>query len=402
MENPKEENELGIMNEKQELVFQLINNEYVQPYFKDDIELSKLSKVSLGDITMLGAAFAPLAQVMSSSGAAASELIKQFGTTNLYAATNAAGTPIQLTTTANGEVGRFIGSYVKDGKTGQSRFTPVSMDDLAKNKIVFDPATALMAAELMYIAHEIKVVKQQQEDMFSYILLEKRAELEGSLSFLIKVMNDYKDNYKNEIYKTSMHIKVLDIKQQAEQAITASRKHIESFFKKKKDDFNRLASHYQSYQIALYLYAFSSFTEIVVLENFNPEYLNKVYNRIEELSNDYRTMYTDGYNYISGKYESTPQAVILGIGSKVGKKIGEGIAKTKVGDKTQIDEKIIGSSEKLNDIKESTISKQLNEFCNYKDTRVQSFTELIFALSEIFNNKAIMFDSENLYIPKLN
>lgn len=404
MENPKEENELGIMNEKQELVFQLINNEYVQPYFKDDIELSKLSKVSLSDITMLGAAFAPLAQVMSLSSTATAELIKQFGTDTLYRATDTAGKAINLSTVVNGEekLNRFIGSYVKDGKTGQSRFSPVSMDKLAENKIVFDPATALMAAELMYIAHEIKVVKQQQEDMFSYLLLEKRAELEGSLSFLIKVMNDYKDNYKNEVYKTSMHIKVLDIKQQAEQAITASRKHIESFFKKKKDDYNRLASHYQSYQIALYLYAFSSFTEIVVLENFNPEYLNKVYNRIEELSNEYRTMYTDGYNYISGKYESTPQAVILGIGSKVGKKIGEGIAKTKVGDKTQIDEKIIGSSEKLNDIKESNISKQLNEFCNYKDTRVQSFTELIFALGEIFNNKAIMFDSENLYIPKLN
>ena len=113
-------------------------------------------------------------------------------------------------------------------------------------------------------------------------------------------------------------------------------------------------------------------------------------------------MYTDGYNYISGKYESTPQAVILGIGSKVGKKIGEGIAKTKVGDKTQIDEKILGSSEKLNDIKESTISRQLNEFCNYKNTRVQSFTESILSLGAIFNNKAIMFDSENLYIPKLN
>ena len=390
------------MSDNQELVFQLINNEYVQPYFKDDIELSKFSRISLGDITALGATFAPLAQIMSASGSASVRLLQQFGAGNLYAATNVAGMPIQLTTTANGEVGRYIGSYIKDGKTAQSRFIPISIEDVAENKIVFDPATALMAAEMIYIAHEVKVVKQQQEDMFRYLLVEKRAELEGSLSFLIKVINDYKDNYQNEIYKTSMHIKVLDIKQQAEQAITASKKHIEGFFSKKKDDFNILASHYQNYQIALYLYAFSSFTEIVVLENFKQDYLSKIADRIEELSTEYRNLYTDGYNYIEGKSETSLQSVILNIGSKVGKKIGERIEKTPIGEKTQIDEKIIGGSGKLIDLKETTILRQLNEFCNYKDTRVQSFVQLIAALSDVFNNNTVVFDSHNLYIPKLD
>lgn len=389
------------MSENKDLIFQLVNNDYVQPYFKDDIDLSKFTKISLGNITLLGTAFAPLTQVMSSSQAASANFIKQFGAPNLYTATDKFDNPIKLTTTANNEIDRYIGSYVKDGKTAQSRFHPVSLEELSGNRIAFDPATALMAAELIYIANEIKTVKQQQEDMFQYLLVEKRAELEGSLSFLIKVMNDYKDNYQNEIYKTSMHIKILDIKQQSEQSITAAKKHIDNFFKKEKDDFNRLSSHFQSYQIALYLYSFSSFAETVVLENFNLDYLKKISSRIEELSTEYRATYTDGYNYLQGKSESSAQSKLLSIGSKVSKKIGEGIAKTPVGDKTQIDEKIINGSNKLMSIKEASVSNLLDEFCNYKETRVQSFVHLISTLGEVFNNDSIVFDSNNLYVPKL-
>ncbi len=390
------------MDDRQELVFQLVNNEYLQPFFKDDIELSSFSVISSSDIAKLGAAFVPLTQMMSSSGSKSSDIIKKFGNT-LYAATDKAGNPIELTTKVHGENNRFIGSRIENGKTAQTRFSPVSVEDLdGKPSVAFDPMTALIAAEMMYIAHEVDVIKQQQEDMFRYLLVEKRAELEGSLSFLIKVMNDYKDNYQNKVYKTSMHIKVLDIKQQAEQTLNASKKHIESFFKKKKDDFGRLSSFYQNYQIALYLYAFSSFTEVVVLENFASDYLAKISERIEDFATDYLTVYTDGYNYLKARSESAPQSVIMEIGAKAGKKIGEGIAKTPVGDKTSIDEKVISGSEKLEAFRELSVEKHLEEFCNYRETRIQNFIQLFAALDTVFNGNAVLFDSANMYIPKLD
>ena len=390
------------MNNKEELVYQIVNKDYLQPYFKDEVELSDYSKIPIGEIAVLGTAFAPLAQFMSASGNASSELVKQLGTKTLYAAGDKFGNPVQLATTVKGESGKYIGTLMKNGKIGgQARFTEVPIKDIAGGQIAFDPVTAIMATELMYIAKEIKIVKQQQEDMFQYLLAEKRSELEGSLSFLTKVMNDYKDNFHNKIYKTSMHIKILDIKEQAEQSIVASKKHINSFLKKKKDTFSQLGSHFQNYQIALYLYAFSSFAEVIVLENFNSEYLKKVKDRIEEFSIEYRSTYTDCYNYIESKFEKAPQAVILDIGAKVGKKIGDGIAKTPIGDKTLIDEKIVDGSGILSKAKETSVSKHLNEFCNYKDTRTLSFIQMFDALNKVFNECIILFDSQNLYIPKI-
>ena len=144
----------------------------------------------------------------------------------------------------------------------------------------------------------------------------------------------------------------------------------------------------------------------IELEKFNnnlknSEYLKKVKDRIEEFSIEYRTTYTDCYNYIESKSEKAPQAVILDIGAKVGKKIGDGIAKTPIGDKTLIDEKIVDGSGKLIKAKETSGSKHLNEFCNYKDTRTLSFIQMFDALNKVFNERIILFDSQNLYIPKI-
>ena len=51
-------------------------------------------------------------------------------------------------------------------------------------------------------------------------------------------------------------------------------------------------------------------------------------------------------------------------------------------------------------IKDSSATKTLDEFCNYKETRVQPFTQSISAINEICNNSAVFFDSQNIYIPK--
>ncbi|MBQ7595164.1 MAG: hypothetical protein IJU45_00705, partial [Clostridia bacterium] len=184
--------------------------------------------------------------------------------------------------------------------------------------------------------------------------------------------------------------------------ISASKKHIDIFLKEKRDTFRQLGKYFQNYQIALYLYAFSSFTEVIVLENFNTQYLEKVSRRIEDFSVDYRSIYTDCYNYIEGKSEKSPQAIVLEIGSKVSKKIGESIAKTHIGEKTLIDEKIISNAEKITKVKDLSVSKYLNEFCNYKETNVQSFMQMFNVLDKMLNKNTILFDSQNPYIPKMD
>ncbi len=393
-----------VMHNKEDLVFQLVNNEYIQPAFSNAVNLEKFQKIPIHEIAMFGTAFLPVVNFMASSDKAYAEVLKKVGNdTPLYVAQDKAGNVIKLATSVKGETdGRKIGSLMKNGVVaGQARFKEVSISELTQNSFVIDPMTMMVAAELIYVAKEIDVIKQQQQDFFKYLLAEKQSKLEGNISFLIKVLNDFKYNFQNQTYRISVYTKVLDIKQEAEQAILSSQKHIEYFLNKGKENYDKLGNELQNYQISLYSYALASFVEIIVLKNLNKTYLDKILKRIETFSIEYRETYTDCYNYLESTAERNLQSVIIDTVSKIGKKIGNTIAKTSVGDKTLINEKIIQSANKTKELKDNKIKKQLLEFSNYKDTRVSSFQQLIDSINKIYNENQVYFTSENIYIPML-
>lgn len=384
------------------LIFQLVDNTYLQPTFQDEIDLAKFTKFPISDIAMLGTAFSPLVKFISSSNMGYTETVRKLGIDTLYAAEDKTGNAMKLTATVRGETDKYIGGYVKNGTTGQTRFKSIPISDLTKNSIVLDPMAMLVAAELMYVEKEIKIIKQQQQDMFKYLLIEKRAKIEGSISFLTKVLNDFKYNFQNQTYRVSMHTKILDIKQEAEQAIIASQKHIELFLNKGKEEYDKLGGELQNYQIALYSYAFSSFVEILVLENIDKSYLEQVSKRIDNFSIKYRETYTNCYNYLESKTEKSPQAFVLEIGANVGKKIGNIIAKTPIGDKTLIDEKILEVAGEIKVFKDNKIRKRLTEFSNYKDTRIKSFQQIINVIDKISNSNQIFFSQKHIYVPSIS
>ncbi len=387
----------------QELAFQLINKEYLQPIFKDDIDLSAATKFPISDIAMLGTAFTPMVSLMSSLSTESAELISKLGTDTLYAATNKTGEAIKLTGKVNGESGRYIGSYIKNNKTAQARFNEVAVKDLTSNIVSFDPMTSVMAAELMYIAKEVKAIKEQQKVMFKYIQIDKRSKIEGSLSFLIKVLNDYKYNFENDVYKASTHIKVLDIKQEAEQTINSCRKLTTEFLDNSKDDYNSLGFEIQNYQMSLFTYALSSFVEIVVLENFDEKYLSKIIDRLETMSYEYKKIYTNCYDYLQGKIEKSLSSTILKAASKASGFLGEIASKTKLNDKTKLNKVLKNVETKLNELKEYNASKVLETFINYKNDNVIRFNDMIKYVSMIYNSEStLIFDNKYLYLPNSN
>ena len=51
--------------EKKEIIYSLVNREYIQPHFKDDISLKNCTKLKIEQIGMLGAAFVPVTSFLS-------------------------------------------------------------------------------------------------------------------------------------------------------------------------------------------------------------------------------------------------------------------------------------------------------------------------------------------------
>ncbi len=57
------------------------------------------------------------------------------------------------------------------------------------------------------------------------------------------------------------------------------------------------------YQLALYTFSFSSFLEVMLLENFDTNYLNSITSKIQEYSGDYTALYEKCVEKIESLHE---------------------------------------------------------------------------------------------------
>ena len=114
-------------------------------------------------------------------------------------------------------------------------------------------------------------------------------------------------------------------------------------------------------------------------------------------------MYTYCYDYLQCKTEKSIPSTILKIAAKTSGKLGNAIAKTKIADKTLIDETLLGGESKINNFRNASIDKILNSFVNYKEDNVIMFINIIKQLSLIGNKSNILlFDKKYLYLPDSN
>ena len=133
-----------------------------------------------------------------------------------------------------------------------------------------------MAAALANIDKKLDAIQELQQEMMDFLVQKERAELRGNLIFLSDILNNYRFNWNNDMYKNSNHIKVLDIRQMAEQKILFYRDQISSKLKKKslihsdkeaKKQIDAIQSAFKEYQLALYTHSFSSFLDIMLYAN---------------------------------------------------------------------------------------------------------------------------------------
>lgn len=130
--------------------------------------------------------------------------------------------------------------------------------------------------------------------------MKEAAKLKGNLNALVDVLNNYKFNWDNDKYKTHKHILVQDIKREDEQNIILYREILTKAIGKNamihssqeiKTTLNKTMTQLNDYQLVLYTFSFSSFLEVMLLENFDTNYLNSIASKIKEYSNDYAELY---------------------------------------------------------------------------------------------------------------
>ena len=356
-----------------------------------DLAKSNATKIPLANLSALGVAFQPLTTAIQTA-------VTGGGGSGLYYV-NTKG--MQMFSTSEG----FIGSLKSASGTvggGQARMTALACD----------PTMLFMAAALMNIEKKLDAFQETQEEILEFLEEKERAVLQGNLNVLGDILSNFKYNWDNDTYKTNKHILVQQIKKEAEASIILYRDQIAKRLKKRslihgdqevKGTLKKLQTQFKDYQLALYLYSYSTFLEVMLLGNFCEGYLNSVEQRITEYSFQYRTLYTECYSLMEDYSKSSIQAGMLTGLAVASKFMGETIAKVPVISKSRIDENLIEASGKLDRHGEKRTTSALEGLVQTRMSVTLPFTENIRAVNDLYNKPvAYLFDSENVYIQQID
>ena len=357
-----------------------------------DLAMSGDTKIPLTELTTLGVAFQPIASAIQTA-------VSGGGGSGIYFV-NTMGK--QMFTTSGGT--EFIGSLQTAAGTvggGQARLT----------ELACDPTMLFMAAALMSIEKKLDTIQETQEEILDFLEEKERAKLQGNLNVLGEVSTNFKYNWDNQTYKTNKHILIQQIKKDSEESIVLYRDQIAKKLKKRsfihsdqevKGTLKKLETQFKDYQLALYLYSYATFLEVMLLSNFSKGYLDSVEQRITEYSLQYRMLYTECYNLMEDYSKSSIQAGVLSGLAVASKFLGEAIAKVPVISNSQLDENLIEAGSRLDKHGSKRASNALEGLAQTRMSVTQPFVENIRAVNDLYNKPAIyLFDGNNMYVRQL-
>lgn len=294
----------------------------------------------------------------------------------------------------------YLGTVLNENNhiTGQAVLKPISCN----------PTMIFMAAALFNIDKKIDDIQKTQQEMMDFLVQKERSEQRGNLIFLSDILNNFKYNCDNDMFKNNNHIKVLDIRQSAEQKILFYREQILSSLKKKsffhtdndaKKQNDKIINCFEEYQLSLYTYGFSSFLDVMLAGNYTSEYLNGIRNKIYDYSLKYRELYTNCYNQLEVYYNSSIQSSLIKGLKKVSRATGEAISKVPIINNSTVDETLIEAGSKLDKLETKRTLEKLIQLTNHKSSCVKPFLDNIEMVDKLYNNPInMMFDKDSIYI----
>ncbi len=293
----------------------------------------------------------------------------------------------------------------KDGIVAQARWIPAE----GKSAVMgINPVTLAIAVAMMCINKKLDVIAKAHQEILQFLQQDKEADLEGAVNSLSDIMRSYRYQSENSIWKGSQLTVVSTIKGKAEHNIIFYRKSIKSDLEKQEllhsgqkasKKKSSLEQKLKYYQLSVYLYAYSSFLEIILGDCYTREFLDSISGKLEEYALQYREDYTECYNQLDSYKKSSIESKALEWSGLAGKKAGGFIAKIPVLSKGPVDEALIAAGEKLEKFGETKNEKFLTGFGENRDAGIQLFAESISTIDEMANNPLeLFFDNQHVYI----
>lgn len=296
----------------------------------------------------------------------------------------------------------FWGAIRKnDGTSAMAKLSEVN----SKGVIALDPTMMMMSVALAGIEAELSEIKELNKKIFLFLEKEKESEIESDLELLNRSITDFKYNLDDDKYLINNHKQVMDIKRTANKNMLFYKKQIKDDLLKNKfittsnsmnSIINEIEKKFKYYRLSLYIYSFSSLVEILLLGNYQEEYLVSKKDELDKLDDEYSQIFNEAFSYIKNNANKSLEGNFLsGLGS-AGKAIGNLAEKAKV---KNVDVWFNEKSENLKKTGQSIKDNYMAKFDELKNSNSKSFTNQIEKIDCIYNKtKEIYFDSENIYL----
>ena len=373
-----------------------------------DVDLSKYHKVPLMGFSALGAAFSTLPE--------AARTITQSVTKQV-----SVGTPVFAGLWPDGVFGRMVdkglgfsgnitGLDGSSGIVGRMRYKLLDgglpITTTTNTVIPFDPMTMVVAAALISIDKKLDTLQEKAEEILQFLKLEKQSKQRGNLNMLAEIMEEYKRDCNNEKMCTLRVVAVQDIKREAHQDILFYQEQIARKLQEQKvihgaqkaqTLLDSVMTEFIEYQLASYLYAYTSFMEIMLQKNF--EAAPAVAEKMIGYAQKYSELYADCHSQIANYQRTALEAQFIGGLGNVAKAVGKKLANVPVLSKGPVDEALINAGESLGKHNQDAVAKKLEKFAPLEDSRMGAFIDNVRRLDLLYNrNDGMLTDGENLYI----
>ena len=131
----------------------------------------------------------------------------------------------------------------------------------------------------------------------------------------------------------------------------------------------------KDYQLAVYLYSFSSFLGVMLLENYDEGYLAMKAEDIREKTHEYRKVYTACFDAIESRNRQTLDSYVLGGLSAGLSGLGHLMEMTIFADATDIDEALADAAHGIVDFNEEENDRLTNLLTQAKNPSIRPFAE---------------------------
>ena len=162
---------------------------------------------------------------------------------------------------------------------------------------------------------------------------------------------------------------------------------------------NQLENDFSYYRLSLYIYSFATFMEVMLLENFQKEYLMAKKDELFLLCEEYNNKYQKAFDFVKKVANKSLQGNVLSSIGNAGKTIGNLTEKVQIIKENNIDEWFNKTGDNLKNMGQDMKDKFSSKFEQMSNTNIEIFMDKIEIISKIYNNTDnIYFDKEKIYL----